>query len=162
MRYKGIHPCKALIVYLVIASGLSLSCIAFSGEIDRPGVNFSGYLNPKGPLHDKVIVFIHGIFGSPESTWLNTRSSAHWPKLIASDQELNKFDVYVVKYHTPYTTRTGTIHEIATQLLWKLKDDDVFHKHKQMYFVTHSMGGLIAKSMLIDLNRVNPSELENL
>lgn len=58
-------------------------------------------------------------------------------------------------------SKTGTIHETSTQVLQRLKDDGVFN-HDQIYFVAHSMGGLIGKSIVAELNRANPLEMNYL
>ncbi|MCI0564750.1 MAG: hypothetical protein MN733_40300, partial [Nitrososphaera sp.] len=43
--------------------------------------------------------------------------------------------------------------EIAVRLLRQIKDAGVFDKFNEIYFIAHSMGGLVAKRILVDLTR---------
>jgi hypothetical protein len=72
---------------------------------------------------------------------------------------MERFSVARVRYDTPLLTRTSTIEEIATRVLRLLEDERVFN-HEEIYFVTHSMGGIITKRMMTALNR--QSQLEKL
>ncbi len=101
----------------------------------------------------KLIVFVHGIFSSPEDTWGNVTSGNTWPHLAKSDERFSEFDYYLIKYHTTYFTNAQMIHEIAIREMDALKDSDEFTQYKEIYFITHSMGGLVAKSLLTHLNR---------
>lgn len=44
-----------------------------------------GYI--KGPHNEKVLVFIHGVFGGAEKTWTNSQTKAYWPNLIGKDKD---------------------------------------------------------------------------
>ena len=70
------------------------------------------------------------------------------------------FDVYVVGYASPLLGRASTIEEVSQRVLQQLRDRGIFTRYQQIHFITHSMGGLIVKRMLVELNR--PSELETL
>jgi pimeloyl-ACP methyl ester carboxylesterase len=61
---------------------------------------------------------------------------------------------------TPLFTRSSTIAETATHWLRRLQDEGVFRKYNEIYFIAHSMGGLLVKRMLVDLNR--PGQVEKL
>ena len=100
---------------------------------------------------DNIVIFIHGVMGGAESTWLNKKTSSFWPELMRADIELPKTNVYVVEYDSPNLKRSLNVHEIAVQTSRKLQDEGIFKKHKNIFFVTHSMGGLIAKDILVDL-----------
>ncbi len=110
--------------------------------------------------HEKLVVFIHGVLGDGDSTWRNAETGAYWPEMIRQDREFQDFDIYVVNYESTLVARASTIEEIAQRELQRLRDRKVFARYRQIYFITHSMGGLVAKRILIDLNR--PPEVENL
>ncbi len=76
------------------------------------------------------------------------------------DAGFRAFTVASLGYHTPLLTRTSTIEELATRLLRDLKDKGIFEKYREIYFIAHSMGGLLVKRMLVDLNR--PKEVATL
>ena len=111
---------------------------------------------------DKVIVFIHGIMGSSETTWKNAKTGAYWPELIQADPDFKDYSVYLLGYRSPALSRASTINEIATRELLRLKDEGLFAPEKKVVIVAHSMGGLVAKRMLTELNRPNRDELDKL
>jgi pimeloyl-ACP methyl ester carboxylesterase len=107
---------------------------------------------------DAVIVFIHGVFGS-ESTWRNPGAKMSWPELIANDPEFASADIFLANYGSPYLRQSSNIEEIAQRLLQQFSDNGVFN-HTRIYFIVHSMGGLIAKRILTSLN--TPSRVGDL
>jgi pimeloyl-ACP methyl ester carboxylesterase len=107
----------------------------------------------KSTDQDNLVVFLHGITGDPEKTWFNKHSGAYWPTLLTEDPDFGRFDVFVVSYPSPFLGRASTIEENATRLLQQFQDGGLFDRFKQIYFIAHSMGGLIIKRMLVDLNR---------
>jgi len=121
-------------------------------------VSQSHYLSPQRGL-DGVIVFVHGIFGDADATWRNADSGADWPTLVAKDVDFLSDEVYVVSYYTPHFSHAANIEETAQNVLQGLYDDGVL-QHKRIYFVTHSMGGLIVKRILNMLDR--PSRIADL
>lgn len=100
----------------------------------------------------RVIVFVHGVFGDSRSTWKNSRAEKSWPEMIASDPDFNTFDVYSVGFNSPYLGRSSNIVEIAGRVRERLFREGIFDSYPEIYFVTHSMGGLIIKRVLADLN----------
>jgi pimeloyl-ACP methyl ester carboxylesterase len=100
----------------------------------------------------KLIVFVHGVIGDMDNTWVNAKTHASWPEMFRSDDELSKFDVYVYGYASPATGNASTIEEIAVRFLQFLKDSGDFQNYGEVDFITHSMGGLITKRMLNKLN----------
>ena len=108
---------------------------------------------------EKLILFVHGVFGDPSPTWKN-RDGLSWPEMMQQDRAFTDFTIGSMSYDTPLFARTSGIEEIATRLLRKLEDEDVFKKYKEIYFISHSMGGLVTKRILVDLNR--PSQVEKL
>lgn len=100
----------------------------------------------------KLIVFVHGFTGDPFATWTN-QSGVSWADLIKDDEQLRDFTVWVHHYDTPLLERTSTIEETATRFLRRLKDERTFDKFQEIYFIAHSMGGLVVKRALADLNR---------
>jgi pimeloyl-ACP methyl ester carboxylesterase len=101
--------------------------------------------------HDKkerVIVFVHGIFGDAKDTWTCANSSAYWPRLLLQDSAFDDSDIYVVAYDTPYFGNRMTIDEVVSNLANRFESDKVF-SHREVVFVTHSLGGLIAQRFLV-------------
>src|SRR5262249_7408956 len=108
---------------------------------------------------ENVVVFIHGVLGSPESSWRNAATGAYFPDMLQADLG-NGYSIYLVRYVTPAAASASTIPEIAERELQRLKDNAVLSGHRRVTIVAHSMGGLVAKRMLVQLNRGNPETLD--
>ena len=108
---------------------------------------------------ERVIIFIHGLFGDAHTTWLNKSTQSYWPALFDQDPDLHDgYAVYVVNYDSPYWERTSTIEEVAVRIHQQLVDRKIFERFKEIYFLGHSMGGLITKRILVQLNRPTESQ----
>ena len=132
-------------------------CVLPSEDSKRAQITYSsGYMtDAKG---ETVLVFIHGVTGDAVSSWTNEKTGAYFPALLG--KAVPSSSIYRVSYYTPKFSRASTITEIATRTLQNLKDDGVFKNHKNVHFIAHSMGGLITKAMLSELNRPNKVDLE--
>jgi len=110
----------------------------------------SSYIN--GGNHNKpvVVVFVHGVFGDKNGSWLNTRSTSGFPELLATDPLLtNDIDVFVFEYFTPRFSLAPSIVDLADQLRGALDDHQVFTQHKQVVFLAHSMGGIVVRQYIL-------------
>jgi hypothetical protein len=113
-------------------------------EVKSPGVSHYERKDNK----PRVVVFIHGIFGDATDTWTCGSTGAYWPKLLLKDSAFDDSDVYVVDYDSPYLGNTMTIDEVVSSLSTRLEADRVFD-HREVVFVAHSLGGLIAQRFLL-------------
>jgi pimeloyl-ACP methyl ester carboxylesterase len=146
-------------VILTVLLGLALGC---AGPRDASSVagGASGFFGPSD--RDNVVVFVHGVMGSPQSTWRNASTGAHFPALIQTDPELRDYSIYLLGYASPTIARAATITEVAARELQRLKDDGVLAGKRRVVIVAHSMGGLVAKRMIVEMNRPNLDELDSL
>ena len=108
----------------------------------------------------KLIIFVHGIFGSASDTWGDPDKGTFWPEMVKQDRTYVDYDLYLINYRTPYFNGALTLYETATNELEKLKSLRVFDRYKEIYFISHSMGGILVKSILTRLNR--PQNLSQL
>jgi pimeloyl-ACP methyl ester carboxylesterase len=105
-------------------------------------------ITKRGPYQGRVVVFVHGIFGDADSTWRYS-PSVYWPRLLLADETFRGSDVYVVNYSSPYFGNTMNVDEVVTNLNNRLVSDQVFSMHREVVFVCHSLGGLIAQRLLL-------------
>ncbi|GEM_PF-3794621 len=101
-----------------------------------------------GPYKERVIVFVHGLFGDADSTWRYS-ANVYWPKLLLGDIAFQDSDIYVAAYPSPYLGNTMNLDEIATDLNTRLVADSVFSKHREVIFICHSVGGLVVQRLLL-------------
>lgn len=108
-------------------------------------------LNPKyireEEVNSGVIVFVHGVMGDGTSTWTNSISQQYWPRLIADDPTFSGFNIYVYEYPSPLFCESLSIDEVTENMRLFLDNDHIF-KHKEVMFLSHSMGGLVTRSFL--------------
>jgi hypothetical protein len=105
-------------------------------------------VNEGGPFKDRVIVFVHGIFGDATKTWTSS-NGAYWPTLLLADKAFDGYDVYVATYASPVIGNTFTVDEVAASLQSRFVSDGVFEKHREVIFVCHSLGGIIVQQLLL-------------
>lgn len=101
------------------------------------------------PANRKLLVFIHGWNGDSKNTWRN------FPSLACNDSRFSDVDILVVNYPT-YMTRTNA--HIAELADWLNKELDVVgqtKRYEKMAIVAHSLGGLIAREMVINRHLAN-------
>lgn len=96
---------------------------------------------------DELVVFIHGLSGSPQTTWQKVLS------LLAQDPELAAFgyDCYAFPttlWRAPLGTRMPGIQDLAEGLRTHIQ---AHHSSaKKIFLVAHSLGGLVARQLILD------------
>src|ERR1039458_2960865 len=103
--------------FLPLTAGTPVAEVAASARshYERP-------TSKSGPYKQRVIVFVHGLFGNAEDTWTNSQTHAYWPKLLLSDPRFNDSDIYVANYASPHFGNTMNVDEIAKSLESRLAD----------------------------------------
>lgn len=114
-----------------------------------------------------LVLFIHGLNGGGD-TW-NYDENISFPELIKSDGDLTGFDISYFEYFTNFTSKFnvakglfrklfGSINKIQINLpvdelseLLVTELDVNLSKYKNITFIAHSMGGLVAKSCILKM-----------
>jgi pimeloyl-ACP methyl ester carboxylesterase len=102
---------------------------------------------------DSVVVFVHGVLGDSRSAWTNENTKAYWPDLMKGDPYFNDFDIFVVGYPSSFFHSSYTVDELVDVMRRDIDGDGVFTKHKHVYFLCHSMGGLVVRGYLTRYQR---------
>lgn len=157
---------RSLTVLLVAAWGLLIACttaVTTAVPAHPPDARphaLPGYIRGSKDSHaDRVIVFIHGVFGDGTSTWTNTATGAYFPALIRDDKSFDGVDIWVHEFDTPKLRHTYTIDELADHLRKYLNNDNVIANHRQVIFVCHSLGGLVARAYLLKYRDLTPDRV---
>ncbi len=107
------------------------------------------------------VIFVHGLGGHAYDTWRRAPDNdTFWPLWLAQDVE--GIAVYTVAYEAPPTNWLGTsmpLQDRAVNILEYLLGEPGL-KTGPIAFVCHSLGGLIVKQMLLDLQQQMSSRPE--
>lgn len=100
-----------------------------------------------------AIVFIHGILSSSETCWKNETTGAYWPDMVSdADRTADGPSVYVADYHTSLDAGTYSVDDAAEAVFEETRLAGALVK-ETIVFVCHSMGGLVARRMLVHKRR---------
>lgn len=102
--------------------------------------------------NENAVIFIHGVLSNGSRAW----GEPSWPKLIAQDSNLSRYDVHVFSYRTSISSGTYSIADAADALYEELLEHELLAK-KRLILVCHSMGGIVARRFLVS-NQANLSE----
>ena len=100
------------------------------------------------------VVFVHGLGGPAYETWRRAPdNNTFWPLWLAKDVE--GISVYTMAYEAPPTNWLGTsmpLQDRAVNVLELLLSEPGL-KSGPITFICHSLGGLIVKQIVLDLQR---------
>ncbi len=98
-----------------------------------------------------LVVFVHGIGSDSTSAWTSEKTGAYWPKLLSNDLDLSSFAILTASYRSPYIKHAASIEQAAQMLGTSLSDSGAYTRFSNVIFITHSMGGLIIRRVLVNL-----------
>ncbi|TCO45936.1 HD domain-containing protein [Actinocrispum wychmicini] len=101
---------------------------------------------PEHPVLD--VVFIHGLDGDARKTWSRKEKESFWPKWLA--EEFVDVAVWTVDYDawsSGWRGQSMPLQDRAGNLMMQLRNHGI--GERPLCFVTHSMGGLLAKEILL-------------
>jgi hypothetical protein len=144
----------AVVLALLILLGIRLTPYVYTLLVNHfsPVVVPSSHFVGEHGSKKNLLIFVHGVIGDMDNTWVNPETHASWPQLITDDRDLSDFDVFVYGYASPAMGDASSIEQISVRFLQQLKDFGFFDNYKEVSFVTHSMGGIVTKRALNMLN----------
>lgn len=95
------------------------------------------------PENKRLLVFVHGWGGDPQASW------QVFPELVLHDKRYQAFNLIVVSYPTFYARRNLGVKAMAQWLNDRFEREQVYQRYDSIWLLTHSMGGLIARELLI-------------
>lgn len=104
---------------------------------------------------NNIIIFLHGLFGDPVKSFRSDKTNQSWFKLMATDhlhyRGQNRFSDYSIVTVRMNTGRQShlSIPELAQNLLIDLQDSPFVSEHEQIIFISHSLGGVVLREMLL-------------
>lgn len=169
-------PARSFIVCLAVAATVSCASVPPSKllpnelkthQSDNPQ---SACISPdsmsSSASKSKLIVFVHGVLGNATETWHAPDAESSWPSMLLADSELNgprndgPYEALIFSYKTTLVRYSSNITEVAIQLRAELEKRKALENCEQIYFIMHSMGGLVTKRMLLSL--ANEGETDRL
>lgn len=113
----------------------------------RSNIKSEGLLGIRKSEKAAAIIFVHGLQGDPYKTWTK-KGSESLPHLFLEDKVYDNFDIFTFGYNTGFILKRQHFKEISDLLY-----SEVYAKlrsYKSIYFITHSMGGIVVQSMLTE------------
>ncbi|WP_261305940.1 alpha/beta fold hydrolase [Paenibacillus andongensis] len=109
--------------------------------------------------NEAAIIFVHGLGGHPYRTWTKKNCDS-LPHLLVKDESYNRFDLFTFGYKTGFVFKRHHFKQISDLLYTEIK---ARLNHKEIYFITHSMGGVVVQRMLIEqVERSNDSFIQRI
>ncbi|KAH6957547.1 ankyrin repeat-containing domain protein [Ilyonectria sp. MPI-CAGE-AT-0026] len=145
----------------------SLAATSSTGKTFPSGIKLLH--SPENPAEAIVdIVFIHGLTGDREKTWIATDASEPWPKtLLPSKLPTARvltfgYDAYVVDWKDVVSQNRIGNHawNLLTSLASYREDDDT--NERPVIFVCHSLGGLVCEDALFTSRQRSERHLQNI
>lgn len=104
----------------------------------------------KKPTGNRSVIFIHGILSDGKECWVHPETGSYWPEFFNREEGLNDLGVFVFTYRTELSSGTYSIGD-AARLLWdELKLSQLTNPSKNLVFVCHSMGGIVARRLIVE------------
>ena len=102
-------------------------------------------------------IFVPGLGGHVYTTWGDPNADLYWPRWLA--QDVQGLRVYSLSYEAPPTNWLGTampLQDQAANILERLLSRTEL-RQQPLVFVCHSLGGLLVKQIILDLNEQRTS-----
>ena len=104
-----------------------------------------------------LIIFVHGFCGDAKTTWVNNTNGFNFPDQLEKDLAAEGTPAYVISFNYVSNLEVApSIIDIAKRLSFKIQQLMQNHEYKEISFVAHSMGGIIARQYIL---RHQPLEL---
>lgn len=150
---------RQIVIGLICVSGLCSAAWAHAcdpAKVPNAGDNLWFCANES----DTVVVFVHGLHSDNVTAWKSlapqdarSTSGSYWPGLVLSDTNLKQPSVYLAGFYTKIGGTEYGMKDAANELYSALSTPSgaqpaVLSK-KNIFFVAHSLGGIIVREVLV-------------
>ena len=114
-------------------------------------------IKPKNGAPEKAeiaLIFVHGLDGHYQETFQNSTTKEKWfDKIFDDNQDLGygrqllQFHMYSVDYRSAFSSSLSTT-ELVSHVFEAIEAEDIFKNYTYLWFVTHSLGGIITKKII--------------
>lgn len=100
------------------------------------------------PTNGCTVVFIHGVLSAGETCWQH-KNGTYWPELLAAETDEKSIGIYEFTYKTGLFSGTYRLGDVVDALKEHIGLDGVLDC-KDIIFVCHSMGGIVARKFIVE------------
>jgi len=119
----------------------------------QPHLGAAALASTAGSGRTRLMVFVHGGHGDYVATWTNTNTKVYWPELVRDDAtNFGSMDVAMFDYFTPRSLQADGVEKNASKLRDMLKESKAAG-YDDIVFVAHSLGGVVTRQFLVDLEK---------
>lgn len=98
------------------------------------------------PQNGCALVFIHGLFSNSDTAWRSEH--AYWPDLVRDEAALAEYGIYLFGYEATISAGNYSLSDAAIALNEYIGLDGL-KTMRQIVFVAHSMGGIVARHFIV-------------
>jgi len=98
------------------------------------------------PINDSAVIFVHEILSNGDICWRSTKS--YGPELLSNDNLLAAIGIYVFSYRSDAFSAGYSLGDAVEALNTYLRLGKILQL-KNVVFVCHSMGGIVARQFLV-------------
>lgn len=102
------------------------------------------------------IWFVHGLTGNRQKTWTHEKTNAFWPEILASDFPQARvitygYDANIVNFAKDWqNASTEGLRSYGLGLAFAVRDWLLNQTARSIYFIPHSLGGLVVEQALLE------------
>lgn len=102
----------------------------------------------RNPEFGVAVIFLHGVLSSTETCWLHENGTS-WPALLRDEKSVAAAGIYTFEYRTGLFSGTYRIGDAVDALKEQMRLDGLF-ECRTVIFVAHSMGGIVARKLVVE------------
>jgi pimeloyl-ACP methyl ester carboxylesterase len=143
---------RCFLVWVVLLGGCSKKVspdLAAARMLNESTSTFISPMKSTEQSKRRVIIFVHGILGDAQKAWVRSDdSSGGFVRLLQSHPATKgKYDIFLFGFPSDlWKSGSFTLSQAADKL--RRETAGLFEKYEEVYFVAHSMGGLVVLEFL--------------